>query len=89
MRPAPTPAMTPVVLRSASSSRAVAVTGKPVRASWVAPVMPMPASSMTIPAETTREGVHVQSGRGRDHGYEGGHEAPGRLLVEKRDALEG
>ena len=36
--------------------RALAVTGKPVSASWVAPMMPTPARSMTMPAVTTREG---------------------------------
>ena len=36
--PAPTPAMMPAVFSTASISRALAVTGKPVRASWVAPM---------------------------------------------------
>ena len=56
MRPAATPAMMPAVSIMASIRRALAVTGKPVMASWVAPMMPIPASSMTIPAVTTRDG---------------------------------
>ena len=56
MRPAATPAMMPAVSSIASSKRALAVTGKPVMASWVAPMRPIPARSMTIPAVTTRDG---------------------------------
>ena len=56
VRPAATPAMMPAVSSMASSSRALAVTGKPVMASWVAPIRPIPASSITIPVVTTREG---------------------------------
>lgn len=56
MSPAATPAMIPAVFRTASIIRALAVTGKPVRASCVAPMMPTPASSMTIPVVTTRDG---------------------------------
>ena len=52
--PAPTPAMMPAVLRTASISRALAVTGKPLSASWTAPIMPTPASSMTIPTSSRR-----------------------------------
>jgi hypothetical protein len=51
-----TPAMIPAVRRIASIIRADAVSGKPVSASWVAPMRPIPASSMTIPAVTTCDG---------------------------------
>ena len=57
LSPAVTPPMIPVVARSASSSRALAVTGKPVIASCVAPITPIPARSITIPAVTTRDGL--------------------------------
>jgi hypothetical protein len=53
--PAPTPTMMPAVFITASIMRALAVTGNPLRASWVAPMMPTPARSMTIPAVTTRD----------------------------------
>ena len=56
MSPAPTPAMMPAVFSTASIRRALAVTGKPFRASWVAPMMPTPARRMTIPVVTTRDG---------------------------------
>ena len=56
LSPALTPPMIPVVKRSASSSRALAVTGNPVIASCVPPMTPIPARSITIPAVTTREG---------------------------------
>ena len=59
--PAPTPTMIPAVSIKELMIRAPAVSGNPVSASWVAPMMPTPARSMTIPAVTTRDGFTARS----------------------------
>ena len=51
-----TPAMTPAVDSIASSTRAPAVSGNPVSASWMAPMKLMPARSVMMPAVTTSDG---------------------------------
>ena len=57
VRPPLTPAMMPTVASVASRIRALAVTGKPVRASWAAPTRPSPESSMMMPVVMTSAGV--------------------------------
>ena len=56
-----TPAMIPAVARIASRIRAPAVNGNPVRASWIAPMKPIPASSITMLVVTTRDGSTSRS----------------------------
>ena len=87
VRPAATPAMMPAVSIMASSRRALAVTGKPVMASCVAPIRPIPARSMTIPAGDHARRVHLERCGSGDDCDDRGDEAPGRLHVERGDAV--
>ena len=65
------------------------MTGKPVMASWVAPMMPTPGQEHDDPGGDDARRVHLERrGRGGDRD-EGGDEAPGRLQVEGRDAEPG